>query len=191
MASKQNHPADTTGLLRAWRGGDQTALEPLSRLIYQELRRRAKVYLRGERAMHSLQGTELAHEAFLRLLHADVSWQSRAHFLAVAAGSMRRILVDHARTKRREKRGGGRPISDLDDVQVSAPVKAAPKEDLIALDGALRRLAVRDPRKSQVVELSFFGGLTVREIAEALGTSKSAVQRDLGFSKAWLHRQLT
>jgi len=180
-----------TRLLRAWRGGDLHALDQLTPLIYRSLRERADRYMSRERAGHSLQATELAHEVFLRLIDADVSWQDRAHFLAVAAGAMRRILVDHARAKKRHKRGGEHRVVELSEDQGQPTDGELSEEDVIALDSALGELASRDPQKARIVELSFFGGLTVREIAETEDSSKSAVQRELGFAKAWLHRRLS
>ncbi|MEO1369654.1 MAG: ECF-type sigma factor [Acidobacteriota bacterium] len=181
---------DATHFLRRWRGGDAAALERLTPLVYASLRERARGYLRRERKDHSLQATELVHEVFLRLVDVDVSWQDRAHFLAVAAGAMRRILVDHARARSRDKRGGERSVLRLTADRLAADGGGAPEEDLIALDSALDALAANDPAKARLVELSFFGGLTVREIAEAVGASKSGVQRDLAFSRAWLRRRL-
>ena len=181
---------ETTQLLKAWRAGDEAALARLSPLIYADLKVRAARALRGERRNLSLQGTELVNEAFLRLVDADVSWQDRAHFLAVAARSMRRILVDRARGRQRQKRGSGRVEEDIAEVQVAAPGLVADREDLLALDTALDELAERFPEKARSIELSFFGGLSLREIAEVTGTSKSAVQRNLDFAKAWLHRRL-
>ncbi|MEO1083157.1 MAG: ECF-type sigma factor [Acidobacteriota bacterium] len=181
---------DATQFLRQWRGGDAAALERLTPLVYASLRARAQGYLRRERKDHSLQATELVHEVFLRLVDVDVSWQDRAHFLAVAAGAMRRILVDHARARSRDKRGGDESAQHLTGDRIAGRA-GPPEEDLLALDAALDALAGHDPAKARLVELSFFGGLTVREIAEAVGASKSGVQRDLAFSRAWLHRRLS
>ncbi|MEM1177978.1 MAG: ECF-type sigma factor [Acidobacteriota bacterium] len=182
---------DATQFLRQWRGGDDGALDRLAPLVYASLRERAEGYLRRERQGHTLQATDLVHEVFLRLVDADVSWQDRAHFLAVAAGSMRRILVDHARARRRDKRGGEQSAVHLTGDRFVAGRRGPPEEDLLALDAALDELAGHDPAKARIVELSFFGGLTVREIAEAVGGSKSGVQRDLAFARAWLHRRLS
>ena len=189
---KEEEPSqhETTRLLRAWRAGDEEALDHLSPRIYDHLKIRAEQVLRGERRNLSLHGTELVHEAFLRLVDADVSWQDRAHFLAVAARSMRRILVDRARRRMRQKRGGGQMEQDIAEVPVAAPRAEADPVELLALDRALDEFAERFPTKARGVELSFFGGLSLREIAEVTGLSKSAVQRDLDFAKAWLHRRL-
>lgn len=183
--------SDATHLLRAWRAGQTAALEPLSKLIYRELRQRARMSLQREPVGHSLQGTELAHEAFLRLMGCDVSWQDRAHFLAVAARSMRRILIDHARRRRRLKRGAGRPAETLDEASPVPHLVGTSREDLLALDAALEALAQRDATKAHLVELAFFVGMTVREISEVVGRPKSSVQRELTFAKAWLHRRLS
>ena len=180
---------EITRLLRAWRSGDETALAALTPRVYDELRRRAHRALGGERRA-SLASTELVHEAFVRLVDAEVSWQDRAHFLAVAARAMRRILVDRARARNRLKRGEGVAAQDLDEARTPAAGSMEDREDLLALDSALEALASRDPDKARVLELSFFGGLTVREIAEVTGGSKSAVQREMSFAKAWLHRRL-
>jgi len=176
-----------TRLLQEWRGGDENALERLMPLVYDELRRLAKGYLRSERPDHTLQGTALVNEAYMRLVDMDVTWQDRAHFFAVAARLMRRMLVDHARALRREKRGGGERKLTLDEPLVASPERAP---DLLALDEALTRLAAQDERKSQVVELHFFGGMTYDETSEALGISPATVHRELRLAKAWLHREL-
>ena len=183
-------PGEATRLLRAWRGGDARALDDLTPIVYAELRRRAARSMRGERPGHSLRGTELVHEAFLRLVDADVSWADRAHFLAVATRSMRRILVDHARARTRSKRGGDRLAADLDDELVPAPEPAADPESLLALDRALTELQARDPQSAAAVAMSLFGGMGVRDIAEVLGISKSGVQRQISFAKAWLRRRM-
>lgn len=181
-------PAPVTALLQAWADGDQSALAALVPLIEQELHRLARHYLRGERPGHTLQPTALVNEAYLRLVGiAHVRWQNRAHFLAVAARTMRRILVDMARARGYQKRGGRAPVVPLDDLEVAAPV---PATDLVALHDALDALARVDARKAQVVELRYFGGLTVSETAEVLAVSPETVMRDWTFAKAWLLREL-
>jgi RNA polymerase sigma factor (TIGR02999 family) len=180
-------PKTVTQLLSDWRSGDQQALDQLMPLIYDELRRLAQHYMQSERPDHTLQATALVHEAYLRLVDMDVTWQDRVHFFAVAARLMRRILVDHAKTHRRAKRGSGQKIT-LDEALLVAP---EPAPDLVELDDALQRLATFDSRKSQVVELHFFGGLTYDEIAEAVGISPATVHRELRLAKAWLYHELS
>jgi RNA polymerase sigma-70 factor (ECF subfamily) len=176
-----------TGLLLAWRGGDEAALEQLVPLVHEELRRIARGCMRGERAGHSLQATALVNEAYLRLIGAQqVDWQNRVHFLAVSARLMRRILVDFARSKKYQKRGGGAQAVTLDE----ALIVAEPGKDLVALDEALDALAKMDERKAKVVEMRFFGGLTVDEVAEALRVAPNTVIRDWNFARAWLRREL-
>ena len=182
-----NDPGSVTGLLLAWRGGDEAALEQLVPLVHQELHRIARGCMRGERAGHSLQATALVNEAYLRLIGAQqVDWQNRVHFLAVSARLMRRILVDFARAKNYQKRGGGAQAVTLDE----ALVVAEPGRDLVAIDEALDTLAKMDERKAKVVEMRFFGGLTVEETAVALGVSPDTVMRDWRLAKAWLMREL-
>ncbi len=176
-----------TGLLIAWRGGDADALQKLIPLVYSELRRLARIHLRRERAGHTLQPTAVIHEAYLRLVDCKVDWQDRAHFFAVAAQTMRRILVDHARSREAMKRGGGNQRSLL----VTATVTEPRGIDMLDLDKALTKLAVRDPDRVRVVELRYFGGLTIAETAEALGQSAATVKRDWDFARAFLHRELT
>jgi RNA polymerase sigma factor (TIGR02999 family) len=178
---------DVTRLLLRWRQGDDGALEALVPLVYDELRRLAARYLGAERSDHTLQPTALVHEAYARLVSAKVEWNDRVHFFAVAAGLMRRILVDHAKTRRRVKRGGGAARVSLDEV---ALVTSEPSVELLALDRALTRMAAFDERKSKVVELHFFGGLTYDETAAALGVSQSTVLRELRLARAWLHREM-
>lgn len=175
--------ADVTGLLQQWSGGRQESLDELLPHVYAELRRLAARYLRRERFGHTLQPTALVHEAFLKLVGQDVQWQNRAHFFAIAAKLMRRILIDHARGHGAGKRGGGALHVPLDDVQV--PVGGA-DVDLIALDEALTRLAAIDPQQSRIVEMKFFGGLTIDEIAEVLRISPATVSRDWTIARAWL-----
>jgi RNA polymerase sigma-70 factor (ECF subfamily) len=176
-----------TGLLLAWREGDKGAFAELTPLVHQELQRIARRCLRGERVGHSLSATALVHEAYLRLVDAQqVNWQNRAHFLAMAAKMMRRILVDAARARRRQKRGGGELHLSITD-GIGSTEKA---HDLVALDDALEALAVIDSRKSQVIELRFFGGLTVAETAAVLTVSQDTVMRDWKLARAWLRREL-
>ena len=179
---------EVTQLLLAWKRGEEGALEKLIPMVYEELQRRAHRYMAGERLGHTLQTTALVHETFLRLVDSSqVRWQNRAHFFAVAAQLMRRILVDFARARHYQKRGGGaRPLS-LDEELVLPVERGA---DLVALDDALSALAVLDPRKSRVVEMRFFGGLSVKETAEVLKVSSDTVLRDWKLAKAWLMREL-
>jgi RNA polymerase sigma-70 factor, ECF subfamily len=181
------NPGTVTGLLMAWRGGNEAALEQLVPLVHEELHRIARGCMRGERAGHSLQATALVNEAYLRLIGAQqVDWQNRVHFLAVSARLMRRILVDFARSKKYQKRGGGVQPVTLDE----ALVVAEPGRDLVALDEALDALAKLDERKARVVEMRFFGGLSVEETAAALGVSGDTVMRDWRLAKAYLLREL-
>jgi RNA polymerase sigma factor (TIGR02999 family) len=156
-------------------------------LVQGELKKIARRHLRSERPGHTLQSTALINEAFLRLVRVDVDWKDRAHFFAVAARIMRRILVDYARAQRREKRGGEATLLSLEQVPEAA---LAPAIDLVDLDGALRKLSELDDRKSRVVELTYFGGLTYDESAEALGISAATVHRELRLARAWLHQEL-
>ncbi len=176
-------------LLRAWREGDETALDALMPLVHDELRRIARGCLHGERANHSVQATELVNEAYLRLVDVrQVDWQDRTHFLAMSARLMRRVLVDLARSRGADKRGGGAVRVTLDEAAIGG---VAPDADVIRLDDALQALAALDDRKSRVVELRFFGGLTADEIAVALQVSSKTVLRDWEFARAWLQRELT
>jgi len=178
-----------TQLLVAWGDGDQAALDQLVPLVYGELRRLARSYLRGERQGHTLQTTALVNEAYLRLVEQKhVRWQNRAHFLAICAQLMRRILVDYARRRQYQKRGGGALQVTLAEAE-SAAFERAP--DLVVLDEALRSLAEIDPRRAQVVELRFFGGLSIEETAEVLKVSPTTVERDWTIAKAWLHKTMT
>ena len=182
---------NVTQLLREWSGGSGEALDKLIPIIYEELRARAAGYLRRERPGHTLQTTALVHEAYLRLVDArDVRWQNRAHFFAIAATVMRRILVDHARKRSASKRGGSGIRLTLDE-DLAAAANGPEGVDLIAVDESLDRLAALDPQQARVVELRFFSGLSVEETAEALGVSPRTVKRDWTVAKAWLHRQLS
>ena len=181
-------PQDVTRLLVEWSNGDQAALEELMPLVYEELRRLAGRYMRRENQGHTLQTSALVNEAYLRLIdQKKVHWQNRAHFFGVAAQLMRRILVDHARNRARAKRGGGAQMVSL------AEQAATPKEiaDVIALDNALKDLAKIDPRKSQIVEMKFFGGLTNEEVAEVLKVTSRTVEREWRKAKAWLYKAVT
>jgi RNA polymerase sigma factor (TIGR02999 family) len=182
-------PEEITRLLVDWSHGDMSALDRLVPVVYSELHRLAQRYMRGERPDHPLQTTALVNEAYLRLVGwKEVEWKNRAHFLAVAAQIMRRILVDFARSRNYAKRGGGLRRVSLDDALL---VTEAADPDLLDLDGALSRLAAVDPRKSRVVELRFFGGLSNEEIAEVLGTSPFTVIRDWNLARAWLLREMS
>lgn len=181
-------PDEVTRLLRAWRSGDAGALDELAPLVYAELHRLAESRIRRERADHTLQATALVHEAYLRLAGTDApDWQDRAHFFAVAARMMRRILVDHARARGGPRRGGTVRKVSLEEAAVLADDRTA---DILELDEALGRLAVFDPRQHQVVELRFFGGLSVEETAEVLGLSPITVKRDWRVARAWLYAEL-
>jgi len=179
---------DVSQLLVAWTGGEQSALDNLTPIVYQELHRLARRYMKGERPGHSLQTTALVNEAYLRLVdYKRMQWQNRAHFFAVSAQVMRRILVEHAR-RHNLKRGGAVQHVSLDEAAQVGGGKAA---DLVALDDAMNELARLDPRKVQVVEMRFFGGLSVEETAEVLKVSPVTVMRDWSTAKAWLYRELT
>lgn len=188
-------PADVTGLLKAWQRGDATALERLTPVVYEHLRWLARRRMRGERADHSLQGTALVNEAYLRLVDVrNVDWRDRAHFFAVSSQIMRRILVDAARAKRAAKRGGGHAreahATDFDFDGLPASDSSA-VNSLCALDDALNALATMDSRRSRIIELRFFGGLSVEETAQVLGVSPQTVMRDWRLARAWLARELS
>ena len=177
-----------TALLLAWGNGDPGALDQLMPLVYDEMRRLARLHLRRERAGHTLQATALVNEAYLRLIEVNqVRWQNRAHFFAMASRVMRRILVDAARARRYQKRGGGAERVSLDEALL---VSDEPAQDLVALDDALNALSAVDLRKSRVVEMRFFGGLSVDETAAVLKVSPDTVMRDWRLAKAWLLREL-
>ena len=181
-------PDEITGLLVAWGGGDESALERLMPLVYDELRRVAHRYMSRERAGHTLQTTALVNEAYMRLVNwREVRWQNRAHFFAVSAQMMRRILVDFARDRQYLKRGGGSVRVSLAEAAAFTVDRGA---DLVALDEALDRLAGQDRRKARVVEMRFFGGLSVEEVAEVLKVSAETVMRDWRLAKVWLLREL-
>jgi RNA polymerase sigma factor (TIGR02999 family) len=185
---RTHSPKEITQLLVAWGDGDQAALDELTPLVHQELRRLAHHYMSGERTGHTLQTTALVNEAYIRLIDwKNVRWQSRAHFFAVSAQLMRRILVDFARSRGYRKRGGGALAVSLDEAALVSDEKG---DDLVALDEALGLLAELDARQSKVVELRFFGGLSVDETAEVLKVSSGTVRRDWSLARAWLHREL-
>jgi RNA polymerase sigma factor (TIGR02999 family) len=179
-------PANFTQLLTDWRSGHPHALERLTPLVYDELRRLARKYMRAERGGHTLQATAVVHEAFLRLIQADIAPQDRTHFFALASRLMRRVLVDHAKSRSRIKRSGG--VRDV----LSGDAEELPKTDVdvIALDEALESLLQLEPRLAQVIELHYFGGLTYDQIAEAAGASAATVHRDIRLARAWLLNEI-
>jgi RNA polymerase sigma factor (TIGR02999 family) len=188
MADNPRHD-DITGIIRAWQGGDDAALDELIPLVYEELRHVARARLRAEPRGSVLQTTALVHEAYLKLVDINhLTVRNRVHLLALTARLMRQVLVDQARRRRSLKRGGDETMISLDDVSI--PVEA-PSLDVLALDEALRELTSLDPRLSQVVELKFFAGLSIGEIAEAIGVSTATVERDWTVARAWLHRRLS
>jgi RNA polymerase sigma-70 factor, ECF subfamily len=179
---------EITQLLQEWKSGDKSAVDRLFPLVYEELKRQARNYLNKERGNHTLQPTALVHEAYLRLTKLNqMKWEDRAHFYAISATTMRRILVDHAREVAASKRGGNFQRVTLENVQIAGEQNSL---DLLELDEALTKLAEIEERKARVVELSFFGGLKQKEIAEALQITEKAVQRDWKFAKLWLYREL-
>lgn len=182
-------PTEVTQLLVAWSNGDSSARDALMPLVHDELRRLAHRYMGRERGNHTLQTSALVNEAYLRLIdQKDVHWQNRAHFFGIAARIMRRILVDYARKRGFAKRGGNLQPVTLDEAMIVSPERAA---EVVALDDALNCLAELDQRKSQIIELRFFGGLSIEETAEVLGVSAGTVMRDWTFAKAWLRREIT
>jgi RNA polymerase sigma-70 factor (ECF subfamily) len=182
-------PQQVTQLLVAWSGGDQAARDELMPLVYEELRRLAHQCIRRERPGHTLQTSALLNEAYLRLVdQKNIHWQGRAHFFGIAARLMRQVLVDYARKRRYAKRGGDPRRVSLDEAMIVSEGRAA---DVVALDDALKNLAEIDPRQSQIVELRFFGGLSIDETAEVLGVSPGTVMRDWTLAKAWLRRAVT
>jgi RNA polymerase sigma factor (TIGR02999 family) len=181
---------EITEILQDWSDGNREALDELMPLVYQELHRQAARYLRGERQDHTLQSTALINEAYLKLIDQKaVRWQNRAHFFAIAAQAMRRILVDHARSKNRERRGGEFERVDIEDAALVASGEGA-SIDLIALDAALTKLAKMDEQKARIVELRYFSGLSVKETAEVMAVSTDTVERHWTMAKAWLLREL-
>ena len=186
----QSAPGDLTGLLRVWSEGDDSAFERLLPLVYDELHRMAVRYLAGERRNVSLQATALVNEVCVRLLGWDhARWQNRGHFFGVSAQMMRRVLVDISRRRRADRRGGAGAVRvPLDNINLAAHM---PDADLVAVDEALEKLAADDPRKARVVELRFFGGLSMEDTARTLGISLRTAQNDWAFARAWLNRALT
>lgn len=178
---------DITRLLLDWRSGDQRALDELLPLVEHRLHQIAARQMRGERPGHTLQATVLVNDAYLKLVDASVSWQNRAHFLAVAARIMRNILVDHAKARRRDKRGGGDVRVTLYEADIAV---AGQEPDILDLEKALAHLGAFDERKAKVIEMNFYGGMTYDEIGEALGISPATVDRELRMAKAWLYREL-
>ena len=186
MSQPSRH--EVTQLLLAWSSGDQTALDKLTPLVYDELRRMAHRYMSRERPGHTLQTTALVNEAYLRLVNREaVEWQNRAHFFAIAAQVMRHILVDHARSHAYAKRGGGTRTISLDEAMLVSQERAA---EVVALDEALKGLADIDPQQSRIVELRFFGGLTIEETAAVLQLSAATIKREWSTAKAWLYHEL-
>jgi RNA polymerase sigma factor (TIGR02999 family) len=188
-----SHDRDVTALLRAWGRGEQAALDELLPLVYGELRRQAARCLRTQPEGHTLQATALVHEAYLRLVDRDsagTDWKDRSHFYAVAARAMRSVLVDHARARRAAKRGGGAPALTLGAAESVADHSSDSGVDVEALDEALTRLAALDSRQARVVELRYFGGLSIEEAAEALGISHATVEREWKTARLWLRREL-
>jgi RNA polymerase sigma-70 factor, ECF subfamily len=182
-------PNEVTELLLDWNNGDQAALDKLMPVVYQELHRLAHLYMARERPEHTLQTSALVNEAYLRLVdQKNVHWQNRAQFFGIAAKLMRRILVDHARQRNRAKRGGDAHQIPLDEAAIVSPERAA---EMVALDEALKSLASFDQRKSQILELRFFGGLSIEETAEVLGVSPGTVMRDWTLAKTWLQMEMT
>ncbi|HET9531159.1 MAG TPA: sigma-70 family RNA polymerase sigma factor [Blastocatellia bacterium] len=179
---------EVTDLLVEWSNGSKEALDRLAPLVYDELRRLASYYMQHQQSGHTLQATALVNEAFLRLIDIkNVRWKDRAHFFAVAAKAMRHILIDHARGRQRQKRGGGARTVSLDE---TATIDEEQADQMVELDDALKSLAAIDQRKGQIVELRFFGGLSLDETAEVLGISSPTVQREWRLAKAWIYRQL-
>ena len=181
-------PNEVSKLLVRWKNGDKSALDRLTPLVYEELRRLARHYMRGERVGHTLQATGLVNEAYIRLVDLrEMAWQNKAHFFAVAATLMRRILVDHARSRNYAKRGGSRQRLSLSNADRFAK---QPDVDLVALDDALMTLEGMNAQQSRIVELRFFGGLTIEETAEVIGISHATVERDWAVARAWLCREI-
>jgi RNA polymerase sigma factor (TIGR02999 family) len=185
----ESSPHEVSQLLSDWKHGDKAALDKLMPLVYAELRRIARRYMQGEHAGHTLQSAALVNEAYLRLIDLNsMDWQNRAHFFAMSSQLMRRILVDHARNRKYAKRGGAQQKLSLSKAD---RVADKPDVDLVALDDTLKILAAMNEQQSRIVELRFFGGLTIEETAEALGVSHATVERDWAVARAWLRRELT
>jgi len=190
MSQNACSPNQISRLLQAWSGGKREALDDLLPLVYDELHRQAHRFLRRERRNHTLQTTALIHEVYLKLVdQARVSWQNREHFFAVSANVMRQILVNYANARQRKKRGGSAEKLDFDESLLIVVKKT--DVDLLGLDEALTRLGKMDKQQEQIVELRYFGGLTIEETAEALGVSPATIKRDWRMTKAWLHRELS
>ena len=186
MTASSSH--SVTQLLLAWRQGDAAAMDQLVPVVYQKLRRLARHYMAGQRPGHTLQATALVNEAYMRLIDCEqVNWKDRAHFFAISAQMMRRVLVEFARSRQYQKRGGGARKTSLDVEVIASPQRG---QDLVALDEALQALAADYPRQAQVVELRFFGGLSAEETAEVLQVSAVTVMRDWQLAKVWLAREL-
>jgi RNA polymerase sigma-70 factor, ECF subfamily len=183
----EDNAGQVTQLLKAMRTGDERAADDLLPLVYQELHRLARGYMRRERAEHTLQPTALINEAYLRLAHDDVDWQNREHFIGVAAQVMRRVLVDYARHHNAEMRGGGLKRVELQEGLAISPERM---DEMVSLDEALSRLAEENPRQARVVELRYFGGLSVEQIAAILGIAERSVKRDWSLARVWLFREL-
>jgi RNA polymerase sigma factor (TIGR02999 family) len=187
----QERSGDITHLLHGWRAGDREALDALLPIVHKELQRLAHFQLRRERPDHTLESTALVNEAYLRLVGMNApQWEGRSHFFAIAAQLMRQILVDYARRRRAGKRGGGKGPQSLDDSAIVLSQGQDKDVDVVALDDALKALAKIDPRKAQVVELRYFGGLNFEETAEVLKVSAITAQRDWSTARAWLHREM-
>jgi RNA polymerase sigma factor (TIGR02999 family) len=190
MSQAEQEPHQITQLLRDWSKGDRDALDQLLPLVYDELHQQASRYRRRERRDHTLQTTAIIHEAYLKLIdQRDVQWQSRAHFFAIASLAMRRVLVNYAKSRHREKRGGSDFKVPLDEAQLA--VVKEDSDEIVALDEALNRLAVLDEQQARVVELRYFSGLSLEETAEVLKVSRATVARDWTMAKAWLYQELS
>ncbi|MBS0420347.1 MAG: sigma-70 family RNA polymerase sigma factor [Proteobacteria bacterium] len=195
MSTPDTQDRPVTRLLVQWSGGNEAALGELTALLYRELRSLAQRHLRRERANHTIQRTALVHEAFVRLINQQsVDWRSRGHFFALASTLMRRILVDHARARLSSKRGGGQPVESLEEIPEGLELvaeSADPDEDITAIDAALTRLAAIDDRQVEIVQMRYFGGLTIEETAQALDISEATVKREWTLARAWLKRELS
>ncbi len=188
MSSTSDQPGQVTQLLERWSGGDQSALEELTPLVYNELRNVADAYLRRERPDHTLQATALVNEAYLRLIgQKHGRWEGRKHFYGIAARLMRQVLIEHARKHKAEKRGGGRVTVTLDHYD---EVADTPDVDILAVHEALERLATFDEQQARIVELRFFGGLSIQEAAETMGIGHATVEREWKMARAWLRNEL-
>ncbi len=187
MAGHSDMRKTITRLLLEWRAGDDQALEEMMPRVYDELRRLAQIQMRGERTDHTLQPTALVHEAYARMLDLKITWRDRVHFLSMAARTMRRVLVEHARARNAEKRGQDTVFVSLEEARGAAPL---PPREMLDLDDALKRFSELEARAGRVIELYYFGGLSYREIAEAEAISTATAERDLRLARAWLRREL-